>query len=129
MFSNKRKANITIPSNLSLPDSRKSRESNCVSMPSLVESTEAISNVEMMDTESSTGSSISSYGQSPCSVTKRKKFKWFSGDSNSNPMETTSTTSSSIELVKYSSQPFDDFKKPHDIFGPTSECSDQGNKI
>ena len=74
-----------------------------------------------------TGSSISSYGQSPCSVTKRKKFKWFSGESNSNPMDTSSTTSSSVELIQYSSQPFDDFKKPHDYFSPISVSSDQGD--
>ena len=122
MFSNKRKGNLTISTS-------KSEDLNCVSMPSLIESTGSTSNIEMMETGPSTACSTSSYGQSPCSVTKRKKFKWFSGDSNSNPMDTTSSSSSSVELIKFSSQPFDDFKKPLDYFCPTSESSGQGNAI
>ena len=124
MFSSKRKANLSI-------NSIRSDESNTASMPSLIKSAESDSGVEMMDsTISSTRGSTSSYGISPCSVTKRKKFKWFSDDSDCNPMDTTSPTSvSSVELIKYSSQPFDDFKKPLDYFGQTSQRSDQSNLI
>merc|ERR1719322_1438825 len=59
---------------------------------------------------------------SPSSVTMRKKFKMFSEDS----MDT--SPSSPVTLIKYTHQPFDDFKKPFDCFASPAESSQKGSQ-
>ena len=111
---NKRKVNLSIENN----------NSNGVSsgtIPSLFDQNgiKRIDNISVPMDLSSRGS-IPDDSPSPSSVTMRKKFKLFSDDS----MDT--TESSSVTLVKYSHQPFDDFKKPFDSFVAPMDPSSKG---
>lgn len=73
--------------------------------------------------ELSSEGSVSSGDSSPSvhpSVTMRKRLKMFSDES----MDTSSC--SPVTLIKYTDQPFDDFKKPFDCFAEPMEPSKKG---
>lgn len=111
---NKRKVNLSIESN-------NSNEVSSGIIPPLFEQNgiKRIDNISVpMDLSSRESTPDDS--PSPSSVTMRKKFKLFSDDS----MDTSEC--SSVTLVKYSHQPFDDFKKPFDCFVAPMDPSSKG---
>ena len=99
---NKRKVNLSI-------DTNNSNNAGSGTIPSLYDNdgSKVIDSAIPMDS-------------SPSSVTLRKKFKMFSDDS----MDT--SPSSPVALIKYTHQPFDDFKKPFDCFASPAESSQKG---
>ena len=70
--------------------------------------------------------SITSITPSPSSINKNnKRFKWLFDDHSFDPMDTEPPPSSPVELVKFTNQPFDDFKKPFDTPFAVPEKYDQ----
>jgi len=72
--------------------------------------------------ELSSMGSVSSCDSSPSGVTMRKKLKMFPDES----MDTSSC--SPVTLIKYTNQPFDDFKKPFDYFAEPMEPLKKGSE-
>ena len=116
MFSSrkKRKVNLHI-------DIDKSNNTGSGDIPSLYKDGSSKVRIDSpLPMELSSKGSASSGDASPSSVIMRKKLKMFSDES----MDTSS--SSPVTLIKYTNQPFDDFKKPFDYFAEPVEPSKKG---
>ena len=116
MFLNKNKRKVNLSS-----DSNSSNDDSSGIIPTLFgQDGSKFGDNNQVAMELSSRGSIPEDSPSPTSVTMRKKFKLFSDDS----MDT--TPSSPVTLVKYTHQPFDDFKEPFDGFVTPMEPSSKG---
>ena len=87
---------------------------------------------DMGSTASSNRSSASAtptYSGTPSPTRNSKRFKWLFDERNYDPMDTTPSPTSPVELVEFTRHPFDDFKKPFATSTSVSEQSDPGKKI
>ena len=113
----KRKVNLHI-------DINKSNDTGSGGIPSLYKDDSSKVRIDSPHPmELSSMGSVSSGDSSPSGVTMRKKLKMFPDES----MDTSSC--SPVTLIKYTNQPFDDFKKPFDYFAEPMEPSKKGTYI